>query len=88
MIRSTPHDSSMMSILAHSTGASEKRKQELLNELQSPEARQLGEAYLDQQKYAEASAPIQATVDYFRQWVEDNRRLRGEREARRRRRSA
>jgi len=83
MVRLTPHDSSAMSALAQLARLSDEGKTELLNELQAPEARLVGEAFLDPQKYAESPDHIRATVDYFREWVENNKRLRREREARR-----
>lgn len=84
MLRLTPDDSSVMTALAQPTALSDERKQQLLDELQSPESRQLGEAFLDPQKYAAAPEYIRNTVDYFREWVENNRRLRRQREALRR----
>ena len=84
MLRLTPDDSSVMTALAQPTALSDERKKQLLDELQSPESRQLGEAFLDPQKYAAAPEYIRNTVDYFREWVENNRRLRRQREALRR----
>jgi len=84
MVRLTPHDSSVMTELVQYAHPSDERKRKLLDELHSPEARQLGEAFHDPQKYAEAPDHIRATVDYFRAWVENNKRLRRQREARRR----
>lgn len=55
-----------------------------MNELKTEEARQVGEAYLDRQKYAQAPDYVRATVDYLREWVENNKRLRLNREARKR----
>ena len=82
MVRLTPHDSSVMTALVQYTRPSEESKKELLDELQSPDARLVGEAFLDLQKYAAAPDHIRATVDYLREWVENNRRLRLKREAR------
>jgi hypothetical protein len=84
MLRLTPHDSSVMTALIHYAHPSDERKKQLLDELQSPEARQLGEAFHDPQKYADAPEYIRNTVDYFREVVENNKRLRRQREARRR----
>jgi len=84
MVRLTPHDSSVMTRLAQYAHPSDESTK-LLNKLQSPEARLLGEAFLDPQKYAESPDHIRATVDYFREWLENNKRLRRQREAPRRR---
>ena len=83
MLRLTPHDSSVMTALIQYTHPSDETRK-LLDELQSLEARKLGEAFHDQQKYDDAPEHIRNTVDYFREWVENNRRLRRQREARRR----
>ncbi len=82
MVRLTPHDSSVITALVQHTSHSDEGKKELLDELQSPEARLVGEAFLDSQKYAAAADHIRATVDYLQAWVENNKRLRVKREAR------
>jgi hypothetical protein len=84
MVRLTPHDSSVMTALAQYSNPSDQRKQELLDDLKSTEARLVGEAYLDPQKYDQAPDYVRATVDYLRKWVENNKRLRLNREARQR----
>lgn len=79
----TPHDASVLTSLAQYTRLSERRE-ELLNSLEKPDARMVGEALFDPQKYAEAPDDVRATVDRFRDWVENNKRRRLQREARQR----
>ncbi len=83
MVLLTPHDSSVLMSLVQYTRASEER-QKVLDSLQKPDARMVAEAFFDSQKYAEAPEDVRATVDHFRAWVENNKRRRAQREARRR----
>jgi hypothetical protein len=83
MVMLTPQDASVLTSLAQYTRPSE-RWEELLNSLEKPDARMVGEALLNPQKYAEAPDDVRATVDRFRAWVENNKRRRLQREARQR----
>jgi hypothetical protein len=83
MVLLTPNDSSVLTSLVQYTLLPGEGHRELLDSLEKPEARMVAEAFLDPQKYAEAPEDVRATVDRFRAWVENNRRLRRQREARR-----
>ena len=80
MVLLTPHDSSVLTGLVQYTLLAGDEQRKLLDSLEKPEARMVADAFLDPQKYA--SDDVRATVDRFRAWVENNRRLRLKREAR------
>ena len=80
----TPHDANVISELVQFAGMPEDRKRELLAKLEEEDARMVGEALLDPQKYSDATPEVQATVDRYRAWAENNKRLRRQREARQR----
>jgi hypothetical protein len=80
----TPHDANVIAELVQFAGMPDGRQKELLAKLEEEEARMVGEAFLDPQKYSGASPEVQATVDRYRAWVENNKRLRLKREARKR----
>jgi len=82
MVLLSPHDTSRLTRLVSTL--STERQRMLLEEIEDPEALMVGEAYIDQQKYDEAAPRVRATVDQFRLWVENNRRIRLRREARQR----
>ncbi len=75
MIQLTPHDAGVLSRLVQFYGLSTEERQEILNEIQSSDARQVGEAVLDPAKLSEFSVPVQETVNRLQQWVENNKRL-------------
>jgi hypothetical protein len=83
MVQLTPHDSAVLSSLVQFDRLPVEKRRELVNELESPDAKMVGEAVLDRQKYAESPEPIRATVDRFEEWLEANRRLRRRRAKRR-----
>ena len=80
----TPHDSAVLGRLVQFGRLPPERRKEILEDLKSDEARMLGEAVLDRQKYSESPQPVRATVDRFQQWSEANRRLGRLRRVRRR----
>jgi small-conductance mechanosensitive channel len=82
MVLLTPHDSSVLTGLVQYTRLPGDEQRKLLDSLEKPEARMVADAFLDPQKYAQAPDDVRATVDRFRAWVENNRRLRLKREAR------
>jgi len=84
MVLLTPHDSSVLTGLVQYTRLPGDEQRKLLDSLEKPEARMVAEAFLDPQKYAGAPEDVRATVDRFRNWVENNKRLRRQRDARRR----
>lgn len=84
MVELTPHDSAALSRLVQFEGLPGERRKEILDGLESEEARMVGEAVLDPQKYSESTAPVRETVDRFRLWSENNRRLGRQRALRRR----
>ena len=79
----TPHDANVIAELAQIGGMPEEAKTELLAKLEEEDARMVGEALLDPKKYSDAKPEVRATVDRYRAWVENNKRLRRQREARR-----
>jgi hypothetical protein len=62
----------------------EERKKELLGKLEEDDARLVAEVLLGIREDSTVSPEVQATVDRYRAWVENNKRLRLKREARKR----
>ncbi|HUO28600.1 MAG TPA: hypothetical protein VMU80_05255 [Bryobacteraceae bacterium] len=83
MVLLTPHDSSVLSSLVQYSRPSDRRQQ-LLDSLEKPDARMVGEAFFDDQKYEKAPEEVRLTVDQFRAWVDNNKHRRLQREALRR----
>jgi hypothetical protein len=83
MVDLTPHDSSVLSRLVQFGRLGPQKRREILSQLDSHDARMVGEAVLDEQKYSESSDSIRATVDRFKKWSEANRRLGRQRSIRR-----
>ncbi len=75
MIELTPHDAGVLSRLVQFYGLPIEERQEILNELKSPDARQVGEAVLHPEKLSEFSEPVQATVNRYPEWLDNNTRL-------------
>jgi hypothetical protein len=75
MIELTTHDAGVLSRLVQFYGLPIEERQKILNEIQSPDARQVGEAVLDPTKLSAFSEPVQATVNRVQQWLENNKRL-------------
>jgi|SRR5580700_1159234 hypothetical protein len=75
MVQLTPHDSAVLSRLVQFVQLPVQKRKEILSELESDEAKMVGEAVLDPQKYAESSELVRATVDRFREWSQANQRL-------------
>jgi hypothetical protein len=84
MLRFTPHDGNVIAALAQFTGIPEERKKELLGKLEEEDARLVGEVLVGVRDYATVSPEVQASVDLYRAWVENNRQRRLKREARQR----
>ncbi len=84
MLRLTPHDGNVIAALAQFTGIPEERKKEHLASLEEEDARLVGEVLVGVREYSSVSPEVQATVDRYRAWVENNKRLRRQREARQR----
>lgn len=84
MLRFTPHDANVIAALALFPGSPDERKKERLASLQAEEARLVGEVLAGVREYVSAPPEVQATVDRYRDWVENNKRLRLNREARQR----
>jgi hypothetical protein len=84
MVTLTVHDSGALSRLARFSRLPPETRQSILNEVQAPDARQVGEVLLHPEKYETASPEVKATVDRFNAWVEVNRRLLRQRAIRRR----
>lgn len=76
MIRLSREDSSTVSSLVqYHKGLPAERVDKLLSEL-SPVGREIADAFLDPQRYAESSAEVRAAVDQYQAWLESNRRIR------------
>ena len=75
MVQLTPHDSAVLSRLVQFSGLPDEKRRELLGELQSDDAKMVGEVVLDRQKYDESPEQVRATVDRFEEWLKANRRL-------------
>jgi hypothetical protein len=84
MVELTAHDSAILSRLVQFGRLPVAERESLLKELQSPDARMVGEAVLEPKKYAESSKLIQETVDRFTGWLDANRELGRKRTLRRR----
>lgn len=84
MLRFTPHDANVIAALAQFPGSPEDRKTERLASLEEEDARQVGEVLVGIREYSLVSPEVQNSVDLYRKWVENNRRLRLNREARQR----
>ena len=84
MLRFTHHDANVIAALAQFTGIPEERKKEHLASLEEEDARLVGEILVGIRDYSSVSPEVQATVDRYRDWVKNNRRLRLNREARQR----
>jgi hypothetical protein len=85
MVELTSHDTLVLSRLVQFSRLPLDKRKELVDELKSEDARAVGEAILDEQKYAGSDPKIKETVERFRQWHQANRRLGQKRMVRRRR---
>ncbi len=86
MLRFKPHDANVIAALAQFPGSPDERKKERLASLEGEDARQVGEVLAGFRDYSSVSPEVQSAVDNYRAWVENNRRLRLNREARMRHR--
>jgi hypothetical protein len=77
MVELTPGDSEALSRLVRFPN-----HREILDQIQSRDAREVGEAFLDEQAYSAAPPIVRATVDHLKLWKETNRRLAEERAGR------
>ena len=50
-------------------------RREFLEDVKADDARLVGEAVLDPQKYLKSSDEIRATVDRFKEWLEANKKI-------------
>jgi hypothetical protein len=80
----TPHDANVIAELVQFRGMPEDKKKELLAELQEEDARLVGQVLIGVREHSSVSPEVRATVDRYRAWVENNKRLRRQRDARRR----
>ena len=83
MVQLTTHDSAVLTRLVQFSRLPIEKRRQILNELKSEEARRVGEAVLDPQKYSESATEVRETVDRFTQWSQANRRITRHRTARR-----
>jgi len=82
MLRFTHHDANVIAALAQFPGSPEDMKKKRLASLEEEDARLVGEVLVGVREYSSVSPEVQAAVDSYRAWVENNRRLRLNREAR------
>jgi hypothetical protein len=74
MVQLTPHDSAVLTRLVRFGRLPIEKRREILGELEGEDARRVGEAVLDSQKYSESSDQVRATVDRVQKWLDQNRR--------------
>lgn len=84
MVQLTPHDSSVLSRLVQFRRLSKERRQEIWSELESPDAKKVGEVVLDPERYHTSPQAVRDTVDRFKQWFEANQKAGRQRAVRRR----
>jgi hypothetical protein len=84
MIVLTHHDANVIAALVQFPGSPEDMKKKRLASLEEEDARLVGEVLVGIREYSTVSPEVQATVDRYRAWVENNRQLRVNREARQR----
>jgi len=75
MVELTPHDATVLSRLVQFHRLPPEKRRDILDELESQEARQVGEAILDSGRLAESSEAIRETAVRYQQWLENNQRL-------------
>jgi hypothetical protein len=75
MVELTPHDAAVLSRLVQFHGLPIEKRRKILDELESPEAREVGEGVLDSTKLSTASEQIRETVNRYQLWLENNQRL-------------
>lgn len=75
MVELTPHDAAVLSRLVQFHRLPIEKRREILGELKSAEAREVGESVLDSTKLSTASEQIRATVNRYQLWLENNQRL-------------
>jgi hypothetical protein len=75
MVELTPHDAAVLSRLVQFDRLPIEKRREILGELESPEAREVGEIVLDSTKLSTASEQIRETVNRYQLWLENNKRL-------------
>ncbi len=84
MLRFTHHDANVIAALAQFPGSPDDMKKKRLASLEEEDARLVGGVLVGVREYSTVSPEVQAAVDSYRAWVENNRRLRLNREARQR----
>ena len=80
MLRFTHHDANVIAALVQFPGS--ERTKERLASLEEEDARLVGEVLVGVRDYSSVSPAVQASVDLYRAWVENNRQRRLKREAR------
>lgn len=79
----TPHDTGVIAELAHFPNMPDDKRDERLASLQEPDAREVAEVIVGLRDDSSVSPEVLATVERYRAWVDNNRRLSQKREARR-----
>jgi hypothetical protein len=74
MVVLTPKESAILTSLVTFTKLPSERRHELVDDLQSPGARAIGEIFLDESKYDGAPQDVKETVDHLRKWRDGNLR--------------
>jgi hypothetical protein len=84
MLRFTHHDANVIAALVQFPGSPEDIKKKRLASLEEDDARLVGEVLVGVRDYSSVSPEVQAAVDSYRDWMENNRQMRLKREARQR----
>ena len=75
LVRLTPHDAALLNRLVQFHRLPIEKRRELLNQIESAKARQVGEAVLDSAKLSELSEDVRETANRYQRWLENNKRL-------------
>jgi hypothetical protein len=84
MLRFTHHDANVIAALVQFPRSPEDIKKKRLASLEEDDARLVGEVLVGVRDYSSVSPEVQAAVDSYRDWMENNRQMRLKREARQR----
>lgn len=75
MVELTPHDAAVLSRLVQFHGLPIDKRLAILGELESAEAREVGEGILDSTKLSSSSDRIRETAKRYQLWLKNNQRL-------------
>lgn len=75
MVELTPRDASVLSRLVQFYLLPPEKRLSIFEELQSDEARQVGEAILYPDRLAASPSPVRETAVHYQQWLANNQRI-------------